>query len=201
MNKILLSVAATLFSASLSAAPYALDGYHSEVGFKVKHLMISTVPGKFKSFSGGFDFNAAKGQIKDVSVTVDVTSIDTGVEMRDKHLRSGDFFDAEKNPSATFLAEGPVKVLADKAVKVPGTLTLRGVTKPVVLEVTYGGSVVDPMGKSRVAFEAETKINRSDFGVSWNKQMDKGGVMISEEVRIVITGEATLVEAAKADKK
>jgi len=193
-----LFLASLMLAGRLAAGPYVLDPAHSAIGFKVKHMMISTVPGHFNKFNGGFDFDPKKGQLKAVSITIDVTTIDTGVDMRDKHLRSGDFFATDQYPTATFVAKGPVKVKVDEAVKVPGTLTLRGVSKPVVLDVTYGGSAVDPMGKERVAFEATAAINRTDYGVSFNKTLDHGGVMVGEEVKLDITGEAT---PAEADKK
>jgi len=191
-----LFLASLILAGRLAASPYVLDPAHSAVGFRVKHMMISTVPGHFNKFNGGFDFDPKKGQLKAVSITIDVTTIDTGVDMRDKHLKSGDFFAADQYPTASFVAKGPVKVKVDEAVKVPGTLTLRGVSKPVTLDVTYGGSAVDPMGKERVAFEATASINRTDYGVSFNKTLDHGGVMVGEEVKLDITGEATPVEAS-----
>ncbi len=195
--RITLFLAALLLAGNLAATSFVLDPAHSSVGFKVKHMMISTVPGKFSKFSGGFSFDTAKAQLKAVSVTIDTASVDTGVEMRDKHLRSKDFFAADQFPVATFVAAGPVKVKVEQAVKVPGTLTLRGVSKPVVLDVTYGGSAVDPTGKPRVAFEATATINRMDYGVSFNKTLDQGGVMVSEEVKLDITSEASPVEDAQ----
>jgi polyisoprenoid-binding protein YceI len=190
MRKLMLTLIAAALAAGLNAETFTLDLMHGEVGFKVKHLMISTVTGKFKNYSGSFDFDPKKAVLKAVDITIDVASVDTNVEARDKHLRSGDFFLTEKYPTATFKAKGPVKVKAGEAVDVPGELTLRGVTKPVVLKVTYGGFAVSPYGVDTVAFEAETAINRTDYGVSFNKTLETGGVMISEEVKIVINGEA-----------
>jgi polyisoprenoid-binding protein YceI len=197
MMRSVLFLATLLLAGNLEATSFVLDPAHSSVGFKVKHMMISTVPGHFKTFSGGFDFDPDKGQLKDVSVTIDAASVDTGVEMRDKHLRSTDFFNANEFPTEIFVAKGPVTVVANQAVKLSGTLTLRGVSKRVVLDVIYGGSMTEPKGGRRVAFEATTTINRMDYGVSYNKTLDQGGVMVSEEVKLDITGEASLVENAQ----
>jgi len=176
-------------SAVVDAASYSLDTAHSVVGFSVKHMVVSKVKGRFNKFEGSFDFDEKKNEVSKINVKVEVGSIDTNNKKRDDHLSSPDFFDAKKFPTMTFTAN-KVVVKKDQTVKVSGDLTLRGVTKPVTLDLTYGGSVVDPSGNEKVGFSLAGKINRKDWGVSWNKTLDKGGLAVSEDVMIEVEGEA-----------
>jgi polyisoprenoid-binding protein YceI len=165
---------------------WTIDPAHSEVGFKVKHLMINNVKGHFKSFSGeaetaGDDFKGAK-----INFSADIASIDTGNEQRDQHLRSADFFSAEKNPKLTFVSK------KFEGEKLEGELTIAGVTKPVTLHVEFGGVAKDPWGNTKAGFTLTGKINRKDFGINWNAALETGGFMVSDDV--VITSEVQLVK-------
>lgn len=173
------------------ALNYKLDESHTQVGFKVKHLVISTVSGRFNKFSGNFEFDSKKGEIKSLKVEIDASSIDTNEPDRDKHLKSADFFDVEKFPKLIFVSKKTISKNG-KPTQLEGGLTIHGITKSVVLDVEYNGSTVDPWGNERIAFEASTKVNRKDFGLKWNKSLDKGGVMIADDVKIHIEGEAIL---------
>jgi polyisoprenoid-binding protein YceI len=195
MKKLILASLLALAS-SAEAAPYMIDTAHSEVSFVVKHLMISNVKGRFNKFEGGFQFDEKKNELSSVDVKIDAKSVDTNDKKRDEHLVSGDFLAADKNPTITFKSDKPVK-FSGKELKVPGTLTIRGVAKPVVLDVQYGGAIKDPWGNEKVGFVATTTINRKDFGITWNKNLDAGGVAVGDEVKISIEGEAQKAAAKK----
>lgn len=185
-----------LIATSASAAPYAIDPSHTDVGFSIKHLMISNVKGRFKKFSGTFDFDPAKNQLNNISVEIDTTTIDTNEPDRDKHLRSNDFFGVEKYPKMTFKSD-KIEYSGDKPVKAIGTLKIRDKSKTVTLDLDYRGSIMDAWGNNKLAFAATTKIDRKDFGITWNKALDKGGVTVGDEVSIAIEGEANPVNAKK----
>ena len=153
--------------------------------FKIKHLSISTVTGHFGKFSGSFDVDPAKLTSLKTAATIETSSIDTDEPKRDEHLRGADFFDAVKYPQMTFVSK-EVKESGKNKLSIAGDLTLRGVTKPVVLEAEFGGAVKDPWGGERAAFTAATTINRKDFGMTFNKALDSGGLMLGEDVRIEI---------------
>ncbi|AFL68148.1 YceI family protein [Sulfurospirillum barnesii] len=170
--------ALALSSSIASAALYTVDTAHSTVGFKVKHMMISNVSGNFNTFKGTFDF--ANGTFSAIDGVIQASSIDTDNQDRDKHLRSADFFDVTKHPEITF------KFTKQEGTKVYGDLSIKGVTKPVVLSLEMGGEVKDPAGKMRTAFVLEGKINRQDFGLTWNKALEAGGVVVDETVKLII---------------
>ncbi|WP_247233477.1 YceI family protein [Telluribacter sp. SYSU D00476] len=164
---------------------WAIDPTHSEIQFKVKHLVISTVTGSFKQFEGtveteGEDFTTAQ-----IQFSADVASIDTNQEQRDQHLRSADFFDAENHPKLTFVSTAVEKTGGD-TYKITGDMTIKGVTKPVVLTAEYGGSMVDFYGNNKAGFEINGKINRKDFGLTWHAVTEAGGVVVADEVKLVI---------------
>ena len=182
------------------AGVYKLDSDHSQVGFTVKHLMVTKVNGSFKKFEGSFDFDAAKKELKEVNVAIDSDSIETGVADRDKHLKSDDFFNTKKFPKILFKSN-KVEMAADgKSSKISGMLTMRDKTLPITLDVVNNGEV-EFMGVKKVGFTATGKLNRKDYGVAWNKSLDKGGVVVSDEVTILIEGEANLDAAKAAAKK
>ena len=193
-SKMVLLIA--LASTSAWAGEYKLDESHTQVGFKIKHLVISTVSGRFNKFSGGFKFDPQTGKLDDLKVSIEAASIDTNEPERDKHLKSADFFDVEKFPKLTFDSK-KILTKAGKPTQIEGDLTIHGVKKAVTLDVDYKGSATDPWGNESVAFEASTSVNRKDFGLKWNKSLDKGGVMIADDVKIVIEGEATLQKPKK----
>jgi polyisoprenoid-binding protein YceI len=168
----------------MSLVKWSLDPTHSEIQFKVKHLMITTVTGQFNSFSGtveteGDDFTTAK-----VHFQADINSISTNNEMRDAHLKNNDFFDAENHPNLTFESKGMKKV-DDETYKLIGILTIRGVSKEVALNVEFGGIANDPWGNTRAGFTITGKINRQDFGVSFGGITETGSVLLSDEVKII----------------
>lgn len=167
---------------------WVLDPTHSEVQFKVKHLMISTVTGQFKQFEGslettGNDFVTAK-----TSVSVDVSSIDTNNEQRDAHLRTNDFFDTANYPKLTFQSE-KIEQIGEENFKLLGTLTLRGVSKEIILDAELGGVVRDLMGNEKAGFSISGKVNRKDFGVSWGMLTETGGIAVSDEVKLFINAQ------------
>ncbi len=188
-----------LFAATTQAATYKLDPAHSQIGFSVKHLMVSNVKGDFKKFDGKFNYDSAKKEVKDIDVIIDTESIETGVADRDAHLKGGDFFDAKKYPKLIFKSQKAELTPDGKITKVKGMLTMRDKTLPVTLDVTNNGEV-EFMGVKKVGFSASTKVNRKDWGLAWNKALDKGGVAVSDEVTINIEGEANLDDGKPAKK-
>lgn len=167
-----------------------IDVVHSTVGFTVRHLMVSKVHGLFTKWKGTFELDEANPATARVDVAIEVASVDTREPQRDTHLRSGDFFEAEKFPLMTFKSTAVERVAKDQY-KVTGDLTLRGVTKSVVLDTEFAGRQVHPQMGERAGFSARTTINRKDFGVSYNQLLDHGGVAVSEKVDINIDVEAT----------
>jgi len=158
---------------------WVLDPTHSEVHFKVKHLMITNVTGSFNVLSANISADEKFSRAK-VNFTADINSVDTGNEQRDGHLKGADFFDAEKFPALNFestsynASEGKIK----------GNLTIKGISKPVSLDVEFNGTNKDPWGNEKAGFSLNGKINRTDWGLSWNAPIEAGGVLVSEEVKI-----------------
>src|SRR6478752_1383093 len=177
---------------------WVIDPTHSEIHFKIKHLMITNVTGSFDIFNASVktsdeDFTKAK-----ISFTADVNSILTGNEQRDGHLKSADFFDAEKFPQIKFEATKTESIDNDGSFDLYGDLTIRDVTKNVKLAVEFGGVVKDPYGNTKAGFTINGKINRKDFGLTWNAATEAGGVVLSEDVRII--AEIQLLEQAVAEE-
>ena len=179
---------------SIGSGTYTLDATHSNVEFAVKHMMISTVKGRFGDVKGTVVV-PDKAQ-PSVDVTIGVASIDTRTEARDNHLRSPDFFDVEKFPEMRFVSTS-AKPTKDGYTLV-GNLTIRDVTRPVTLDVTTEGAGIDPWGNQKVAFSATGKFNRTDFGLTWNAALETGGVLVSEEVKIAIDAQLVKQKAAQA---
>ncbi len=177
---------AFLVPASGRAATWELDPAHSTIGFSIRHMMISSVRGQFRTFTGKATGDPKTPDKAQIEATIDVASIDTANAKRDEHLKSPDFFDVAKFPTMTFKSKNIVAAGPGKA-KVTGDLTLHGVTKEVVLEVEGPTDVIkDPMGNTRAGAHATTKINRKDFGIVYDKTMDGGGLMVGNEVEITI---------------
>ncbi len=194
--KYLVCAASLLAAMPAYATPYDLDADHSDVSFTVKHMMISNVRGSFHQVMGVLDLDDKDASKSTLNVTVQVGSIDTRVQKRDDHLRSPDFLDATKFPTITFKSTKVVK--AGKGLKVSGDLTIRDVTKPVTLVVTGPSKPVkDPFGMTRVAVSATGKINRKDFGLGWNKNLETGGVLVGDDVAIEINAELVKKESQK----
>lgn len=173
-------------SSALFAGTYNVDPAHTSTDFSVKHMMISTVKGNFTEFSGNFEYDEATKTLKALSGTIQAASIDTGIKDRDTHLRSADLFDVAKYPTITFALD---KVEGDKAY---GKLTIKGITKPVVLAYENGGAAKDPWGNQRVGLNLSGNINRNDFGISWNKALETGGVLVGDDVKIDVAIEGIL---------
>ena len=159
---------------------WAIDDAHARVGFSVPHMVVSSVDGEFKQFSGKVLLDEKSPQNSQLEFTAQVASIDTGNDDRDKHLKSPDFFDAGKYPQITFKSTKITK--SGKAYKIKGDLTIRGITKQVTLDATLSQAVLNPWGKQVRAARVTGKIHREDFGVSWNKALDKGGLVVGSDV-------------------
>jgi len=165
----------------MATTKWSIDTAHSELGFKVKHLMISNVKGVFTNYEAtidGEDFTTSA-----VKVSIQAASINTNNTDRDNHLRSADFFDSENHPNITFESQSFTKV-DDEDYKLKGILTVKGVSKEIELDVEYGGTNKDPWGNEKLAFEISGKINRKDFGLNWNSALETGGVLVGDEVKI-----------------
>lgn len=177
-----------------TSGSFAIDAAHSSVEFAVRHMMISTVKGRFGDVSGTVDV-PEQGQPA-VDVTISVPSIDTRNEQRDAHLRSPDFFDAEQFPAIRFVSTTAERTRDGWTLA--GDLTIKGVTRPIVLAVIEEGAGVDPWGNEKVAFSATTKFNRGDFGLTWNAALETGGVLVSDEVKVSIDAQLVKQTAARA---
>ena len=173
----------------LTATKWGVDASHSEVQFKVKHLVISTVTGFFKKFSGSVETESEDFDKAKVNFSIDVDSIDTNVADRDAHLKSPDFFAAAQYPTIEF-KNGVLKKVSNEEYKLIGDLTIRDVTKSVELSVDYNGIVADPWGNTRAGFEITGKVNRKDFNLSWSAITEAGKVVVSDEVKLHFNIEA-----------
>jgi polyisoprenoid-binding protein YceI len=179
------------FPAAAGTTSWQIDAAHSAAQFAVKHLMISTVRGEFKGVTGTVNWDDKDITKSTVDVTIDATTVNTGEPKRDAHLKSPDFFNTDQFPKMTFKSKKIEQVSTGK-LKVTGDLTIHGVTKEVVLDVDGPTAPMkDPFKLTRSALSATTKINRQDFGVKWNQNLDGGGVMISDDVNITIDIEMT----------
>ena len=167
---------------------YKIDKNHSEVTFQVRHL-VTKVRGHFGDFEGTIEHDASDPTRSSVNATVQAASIDTAVGDRDTHLRSADFFDIEKFGTLTFKSTRITKK-GDDSYDVTGDLTIHGVTRPVNLEATFLGKAKDPWGNERLGFEAESKINRKDFGLTWNAALETGGFLVGDDVKISLSVQA-----------
>ncbi len=164
-------------------AKWVLDASHSELEFRVKHLMISNVKGEFKKFDATFEGDVASLSDAKISATIDASSIYTNEDKRDEHLRSEDFFDVEKFKDITFVGTS-IKSKSDDEFELTGDLTMKGITKPVTLNVEFGGVIKDPWGNDKSAFSFSGEINRKDWGLNWNSALEAGGVLVGEKVKI-----------------
>jgi polyisoprenoid-binding protein YceI len=174
---------------TLTKTKWTIDPTHTDVGFKVKHMMISTVSGKFENFSGELHSESDNFEDASVSVEIDIASITTNNADRDGHLKSDDFFNAEKYPKMTF------KSNSFDGETLKGDLTIRDVTKPIVLTVDYNGTAVDPYGQTKAGFEISGDINRKDFGLSWSAVTEAGNIVVSDKVKLTIDAQFVKQEA------
>jgi polyisoprenoid-binding protein YceI len=173
-------------------ATWNIDLSHSAIHFTVRHMVVSKVRGRFGKFAGQIQFDPEKLEAGSVQVEIDPASIDTNDAQRDGHLRSGDFFEVEKYPKATFKSTRVVGN-GDGKLRIDGELSLHGVTRPITLEGTYEGSAKDPWGGERAGFSATASLDRRDYGISFNKALDAGGVLVGDKVELNLE-----IEAVKA---
>jgi polyisoprenoid-binding protein YceI len=173
---------------------WAIDPAHSEIQFKVKHMMITTVTGSFGKFKGGAETDGDDFENADIHFSAETASIDTNAPDRDNHLRSADFFESEKHPELTFTSTG-MKPKSDDLYELTGILTIKGVSHPVTLKAEFGGIGKDPWGNTKAGFSLSGKINRHDFGLKWNAALETGGVLVSEDVKLL--AEVQLLKAAQ----
>ena len=167
------------------ATNWQLDPVHSSVDFAVRHLMIASVKGSFDELAGSVTIDPENQSAPSVDVTIQTASINTRQPQRDAHLRSPDFFDAEQFPTLEFKG-GRIEGDVDSEFKLFGDLTIRDVTRPIVLDVTKEGEGSDPWGNNRLGFSATTKIDRRDFGLTWNQALETGGFVVGDEIKISI---------------
>jgi polyisoprenoid-binding protein YceI len=173
------------------AGTWAIDPAHTRLGFVARHLVASKVRGSFESFAGTIEVADDLTESK-VDVSIDTASVTTGATDRDNHLRSADFFDVENFPTMRFEST-EIKDLGDGSFEINGNLTIRNITKPVTLDTVYLGIISDPWGNGKAMLEATTRINREDWGLTWNAPLETGGVLVSKEITIELE-----VQAAKA---
>ena len=181
----------TIVAPSTSATTWQIDAKHSLVEFAVKHMMFTTVKGRFSDVSGTIIYDEADPARSSVEVEIAAASIDTRDESRDAHLRSGDFFDVERFPTITFKSTRVETAGRDK-LRVTGDFTIRDVTREIVLDTELTGQGTNPWGQEVAGFTAETKINRKDYGLNWNAALEAGGVLVSDDVKITLE-----IQAAK----
>jgi polyisoprenoid-binding protein YceI len=173
---------------------YNVDASHSEIGFTVRHMMFAKVRGQFKTWTAKVAYDAAAPTRSTVTVEVDTASVDTREDKRDGHLRSADFFDAEKFPKMIFQSKR-IEPAGDGRYAVVGDLSIRGVTREITLDVVQTGAGKDPWGNDRLGFSAKASIQRSEWGLAWNQALEAGGVLVSDKVDIEV--EAQLVSSSR----
>lgn len=164
---------------------WAIDPAHSEVGFRVKHLMITNVKGSFKDFSASVYTEGNNFITSDIDFSLTTASVDTGMADRDVHLKSPDFFDSENHRNISFTGKSTEKTGSDDNFKLLGDLTIKDVTHPVKLNVEFGGIMKDPWGNEKAGYTIEGKINRKEWGLNWNTALEAGGVLLSDDVKII----------------
>ncbi|MBI4687511.1 MAG: polyisoprenoid-binding protein [Nitrospirae bacterium] len=193
MKRLLVLIAASvfLFSLNVFAGVYTLDPDHSNMGFSVKHMVISNVKGNFRDFRGEIEFDETARVFKKANAAVKTASVNTNNEKRDEHLRSPDFFDAAKYPEIRFTLKGINKDASGK-MNLIGDLTIKNVTKEIRLDTAFHGIVKDPWGNQRLGFTAEGQIDRRDFNILFDKVLETGGLVVGNEVKILIDIEAVL---------
>jgi len=174
---------------------WTIDNAHTRATFTAKHMMIATVHGQFKQIAGTVDFNEKEPAKSSIDVQIEAASLDTQEEKRDAHLKSADFLEVDKFPYITFKST-KVQVTGENTGRITGDLTIHGVSHPAVLDVEYNGQQKSPWGTTNAGFSATTKINRKDWGLTWNVALETGGWLVSDEVKISI--EAEIVKQAEA---
>ena len=178
-----------------ATSTWQIDPAHTVVEFAAKHMMVSTVKGRFGAVTGTLTIDEERPEHSSVTATIDAASVDTGALMRDDHLRSADFFDVANYPQLSFRSTRVARVRGDEW-KITGDLTIRGVTREVVLDTEFEGQILDAFGKQRAAFSATAQVNRKDFGLNWNGVIEAGGVVVGDKIRIELHIAAVRDEAA-----
>jgi len=184
-------------AAGAQSAAWTIDAGHSAASFSVRHMVVAKVRGRFAQWSGSVQLDPGDLTGARAEVEIDAASIDTGVADRDKHLRSGDFFDVERFPKLRFTSTKVERAGSDRY-RVHGELTIRDVTRAVVLDVEHGGEAKDPWGNTRAVFSAKTSVNRTDFGLNWNQVLEAGGVLVGERIDIELEVQAVRVAESQA---
>lgn len=179
--------------ATATKTKWSIDQSHSEIQFKVRHLVISTVTGEFNSFDATVETEGESFEDADVYFEADVNSVDTGEEDRDQHLKSDDFFHAEEHPKLRFQSSS-IEKSGENQYRLTGDLTIRGTTREVSLDVVHGGTVEDPYGQTKAGFELEGTLNRKDFGLEWDAVTEAGNVVVGDKVKLMLS-----VQLVKAD--
>ncbi|WP_225845775.1 YceI family protein [Streptomyces sp. HPF1205] len=162
---------------------YVIDTTHSEIGFSARHAMVTTIRGRFTDYEGTLHLDGRDPSASTAALTIKVASIDTALAARDEHLRNGDFFSADEFPEITFRSAGAEQV-DDETFRMHGDLTVKGITRPVSIDLTLNGQVTDPFGNVRVGFDGSATVNRSDWGLTYNAALEGGGVLISDKVKL-----------------
>ena len=168
----------------MAKSAWVIDPTHSEIGFKVKHMMFTNVSGKFNAFETTIENEDDNFETSKINFSANVNSVDTNNTDRDNHLRSADFFDAEVFPKISFTSTD-IKKLNDAMFEINGELTVKNVTKNIVLEAEYSGLMTDPWGNTKIGLSLAGKINRKDFGLTWNSTLETGGVLVGEEIKLL----------------
>ncbi len=179
------STTATPVDPSLAAltGTYTVDAGHSSIGFTARHAMVTNVRGAFTDHEGTLTLDGSNPAASAASITVRMASIDTGAPDRDNHLRSADFFDVETYPEMTFRSTG-AEQLGGSDYRITGDLTIKGITRPLSIDLEFNGSATDPFGNERVGFEGSATIKRSDWGLTWNAALEAGGVLVSDKIKL-----------------
>lgn len=167
----------------MGKSTWAIDPTHSEIGFKVKHMMFTNVSGKFNQFEAGIENEDDAFETSKITFSADVNSVDTGNGDRDNHLRSGDFFDVENFAKLTFKSTS-IKKASEGEYQISGDLTIKDVTKNIMLDAEYSGLMKDPWGNTKIGLSINGKINRRDFGLTWNAALETGGVLVGEDIKL-----------------
>jgi polyisoprenoid-binding protein YceI len=168
----------------MAKSTWAIDPTHSEIGFKVKHMMFTNVSGKFNSVEANIENDDDNFETSKISFSAEVHSVDTNSQDRDNHLKSADFFDVDNFPKLSFVSTGIHKI-NDSEYKVSGDLTIKDVTKNITLTTEYSGAMKDPWGNTKVGLSINGNINRKDFGLTWNSALETGGVLVGEDVKLI----------------
>ncbi|MBC7427852.1 MAG: YceI family protein [Bacteriovorax sp.] len=190
---LLLFVLALAFSYTAHSKELEIVAEHSHIAFDVDYMLMTKVEGQFKKYTGLFEMNTPEDTLLNVRVAITGNSVDTNDGKRDFHLRGQEFFFVANYPEITFRAKGPVKIAANEKFKLPGEITLRGISKPLVLDGFYKGKTKDPWGKENYFFTLTGELNRKDFQMIWNQKMDNGGLLVGDIVRITMSIQSQVI--------